>query len=197
VILLVLSVMLRLLTMNQKNKKILLNLAKKAITSSLFGQKLNIGHLPPELTLPQASFVTLTKAGELRGCIGHLLPVQPLYLDVIENARAAAFDDFRFPPLTPSELPQIEIEISLLDLPQKFFYSSPQELIAFLSQHHPGVIIKKAFHQATFLPQVWEELKNPTEFMNQLCQKAGLPATEWRKMSEVEIYYVSSFSTFI
>lgn len=181
--------------MNQKNKLQLLNLAKKSITSSLFGQKLRLGRLPPELTLNKASFVTLTKGGELRGCIGHLLPIQPLYLDVIENARAAAFDDFRFPPLTPSELPQIEIEISVLDLPQKFTYSHPDELIAFLSQHHPGVIIKKAFHQATFLPQVWEELKNPSDFMSQLCHKAGLPATEWQKMSEVEIYSVFNFST--
>jgi len=181
--------------MKQKDKVQLLNLAKKSIATSFSGQKLRVGRLSPELTRPQAAFVTLTKDGELRGCIGHLLPVQPLYLDVIENARAAAFDDPRFPPLAPSELPQIEIEISVLDLPQKFTYSRPEELIAFLSRHHPGVTIKKAFHQATFLPQVWEELKDPSDFMSQLCYKAGLPPDEWQNMSEIEFYSVTSFST--
>ena len=181
--------------MIQKNKTWLLNLANKSIATTLGGNKLVIGQVPSEFTVKQASFVTLTKAGELRGCIGHLLPIQPLYLDVIDNARSAAFDDFRFNSLSSSELPLVQIEISILDIPQKFTYSHPRDLIAFLSQNKPGVIVKKGFNQATFLPQVWEELKKPTDFMNYLCQKAGLPANEWQKMSEVEIYYVSSFSS--
>lgn len=176
------------------NKKCLLNLARKAIESELSGKKLLVGKIPLEVRQKKACFVTLTKNGKLRGCIGHLLPVQELFLDVIDNARAAAFTDYRFTPVTGSELPKIKIEISILTVPQKYTYSGPQNLLAYLAKNKPGVILKKGINQATYLPQVWEELKNPEEFMNSLCQKAGLPFDQWQKMAEIEVYGVEKIT---
>ena len=176
------------------NKKWLLNLAKKAIESELSGKKLVVGEIPSEVRKEKACFVTLTKNGELRGCIGHLLPVQELFLDVIDNARAAAFTDYRFTPVIGSELPKIKIEISILAIPQKYTYSDPQNLLVYLVKNKPGVILKKGINQATYLPQVWQELKSSEEFMNSLCQKAGLPFDEWQRMSEIEVYGVETIT---
>ena len=177
--------------MNIANKKWLLNLAKQAIETELKGQKLLVKKVPAEFKKKKACFITLTKSGKLRACIGHLIPVRALYRDVIENAKAAAFMDYRFNPVTDNELPQIKIEISILDRPKKYKYSSPKNLLKFLSENKPGVILKKGINQATYLPQVWEELKNPEEFMNSLCQKANLPFDEWKRMTSVDIYKVS------
>lgn len=177
--------------MNQKNKQWLLDLAQRSIKTALINDKLVIGKIPSAFTAKQACFVTLTKKGDLRGCIGHLLPVQPLYVDVIDNARAAALNDYRFDPVTLAELPLIKIEISILDIPKKFAYCKPKDLTDYLAKNKPGVIIKKGFNQATFLPQVWDELKTPEEFLAYLCQKAGLPADEWQRLPAVEVYRVA------
>lgn len=180
--------------MNIVNKKWLLNLAMRAVESELGGGKLVIGRVQAEFAEKKACFVTLTKNGQLRGCIGHLIPVQKLYRDVIDNARAAAFMDYRFDPITTSELPLIKIEISILNVPQKYTYPCPQNLVDYLVKNKPGVILKKGFNQATFLPQVWEELKTPREFMGYLCQKAELPFDEWQKMNEIEVYGVEKIA---
>jgi len=176
--------------MKKENKKWLLDLAKRAVESELAGKKLEVGKIPAEFLEKKACFVTLTKNGELRGCIGHLVPVQELYLDVIDNARAAAFEDYRFEPVGRSEWLEIEVEVSILEIPKKYVYTSPEELIKYLGENKPGVIIKKGFNQATYLPQVWDELGDPEEFMSSLCRKAGLEAGEWRKMREIEVYGV-------
>ena len=176
--------------MNIANKKWLLNLARQAIETELKREKLVVKKVPVEFKKKKACFITLTQNGELRGCIGHLIPVQALYRDVIENARAAAFMDYRFDPVTNNELPQIKIEISILDRPKKYKYSSPKNLLKFLAENKPGVILKKGINQATYLPQVWEELKNPEKFMSSLCQKADLPFDEWKKMTSVDVYKV-------
>ncbi len=162
----------------------------RAIESELGGKKLVASGIPVEFRKKKACFVTLTKNGELRGCLGHLTPVQELYRDVIENARGAALADYRFEPVDSAELPGIEVEISILERPKRYKYSSPEKLVKFLAENKSGVILKKGFNQATYLPQVWEELKNPEEFMGSLCQKAGLPLGEWKKLTEVEIYQV-------
>ena len=90
--------------------------------------------------------------------------------------------DYRFEPVDSAELPGIEVEISILERPKRYKYSSPEKLVKFLAENKSGVILKKGFNQATYLPQVWEELKNPEEFMGSLCQKAGLPLGEWKKI---------------
>lgn len=179
------------INLNTEDRKLLLDLAKNAIESKLKGHKFEIPkNIPSKLKEKRGAFVTLTINGQLRGCIGHILPVQELYKDVIENARAAAFDDPRFPPLKKEELPNLKIEISILDLPKKLEYESPQMLIDYLNKNKPGVILKKGPYQATFLPQVWEELPNPEDFLTHLCLKAGLPADEWTYGTEIETYKV-------
>jgi len=177
------------INLNTEDRKLLLDLAKNAIESKLKGHKFEIPkNIPSKLKEKRGAFVTLTINGQLRGCIGHILPVQELYKDVIENARAAAFNDPRFPPLKKEELPNLKIEISILDLPKKLEYESPQMLIDYLNKNKPGVILKKGPYQATFLPQVWEELPNPEDFLTHLCLKAGLPADEWTYGIEIETY---------
>jgi AmmeMemoRadiSam system protein A len=176
--------------MNTVSKKWLLDLARRAIESGLKREKLEVDEIPAEFRQKKACFVTLTKNGELRGCVGHLVSVQAVYLDVIENARSAALMDYRFEPVSRAELSEIEIEVSILDQPQKYNYSNPRKLVNYLAKNRPGVILKKGGNQATYLPQVWEELKNPEEFMGSLCQKAGLPVDEWKKMDEIKVYEV-------
>lgn len=182
---------------SSNEKQFLLSLARRAIEYYLRTvQILEIdpAEAPKNLKDKRACFVTLKINGELRGCIGHLLPIQELYKDVTENAIAAAFQDPRFLPLTSNELTQIKIEISALTIPQPLNFSSPDDLIAKLRPEIDGVILKKGYSQATFLPQVWEELKKPEDFLSHLCLKAGLSADCWREEGiGVEIYQVKKF----
>lgn len=143
----------------------------------------------PSLALKQkrGTFVTLKKNGELRGCIGHIEPAQEVYKDVIDNALAAAFEDTRFLPLEPDELPEIEIEISILTEPRELKYSSAEDLLAKLTPLRDGVIVRKGDRGATYLPQVWKDLSNKEEFLSSLCRKAGLSMDEWRS-GEVKVF---------
>ena len=178
---------------SDKEKLFLLEIAKKAIGKELSGERFEIGEnaLPSKrLKEERGTFVTLTLGGNLRGCIGHILPVQGLYQDVIENARAAAFSDPRFPPLSEDEFKKIKIEISILSRPEKFDYATPIELTDYLEKERPGVIIKKGLNAATFLPQVWEELPKPEDFLAHLCLKAGLASDAWRDEIKIETYKV-------
>ena len=142
----------------------------------------------PELAEKRATFVTLHKHGRLRGCIGSILPVRPLIEDVIHNARAAAFEDSRFPPLQPEELDEIDIEISLLTVPQPLSYEDEADLRRKIRPGVDGVIIRLDGRQATFLPSVWEQLPDFDRFFAHLCLKAGLPADCLRLHPEVHVY---------
>jgi AmmeMemoRadiSam system protein A len=122
----------------------------------------------------QGVFVTLTKHGELRGCIGTILPVSPLIEAVASNALAAAFGDPRFDPVEEAELGDLRIEISLLSVPVELVFSSLGDLQEKLAATRPGVILQRGARQATFLPQVWEQLPDVHEFLEALCRKAGL-----------------------
>jgi len=184
--------------MNRKNQIYLLELAGKTLKHFFItGKKLEISEseLPDiELKEKRGTFVTLQKYGELRGCIGHIEPVQEIYKDVIENTLSAAFDDPRFEPLTQHELKDIDIEISVLTNPEKFEYNSIDDLLAKLRPHIDGVIIKKGKNGATYLPQVWEELSGKKQFLSSLCLKAGLEESEWKKGTlEVETYQAEVF----
>ncbi len=139
-------------------------------------------------------FVTLHKNGELRGCIGNIDPVKTLVCGVRENALLAAFQDSRFAPLTLDELNLIDIEISVLSKPEKMAYENCRELLSGLTPGVDGVIIEKNHHRATFLPQVWEQLPKPEEFLTHLCLKAGFSANEWEKSGLIlHTYQVQSF----
>lgn len=146
------------------------------------------------LTDKRGTFVTLHKNRALRGCIGNIEPVKTIFSGVMENARHAAFNDSRFSPLSREEFQEIDIEVSILTPPGKVAYSDPHDLIKKLIPCIDGVIIKKRYHSATFLPQVWEQLDTHEQFLSHLCIKAGLDGDAWKKETlEVFKYQVQFF----
>lgn len=155
--------------------------------------------IEPEVSAVKGTFVTLNSIEgnrlSLRGCIGHILPVNPIYKDVIENTYAAAFNDPRFPPLTQEELDTIKIEISVLSEPKRYKYRDIDQLLDYLDKKRPGVVLKYGPYNATFLPQVWKQIKDPAEFLSQLCLKAGLSSDCWLSLRPaVFTYTVDEFS---
>lgn len=178
-------------------KQYLLKLARQTIANALLHQpepELDFERLSPALRDPGASFVTLTIGGRLRGCIGSLEARQGLAVDVREHAYQAAFEDYRFPPLTSNELPVTLIEISRLTAPVALAYESPGELPRLLRPGRDGVILQDGFKRATFLPQVWEQLPEPEAFLSHLCTKMGAPADLWKKKTlQVNTYNVEEF----
>lgn len=185
--------------MNDSEKIILLKISRKTIETYLKEHRklrLNKEDFPQEeFWKEKGTFVTLTEDGSLRGCIGTIYPVRPLILDVIDNSVNAAFRDPRFYPVTEEELPHIEIEISVLSVPKKIDFKDVKELFEQVIPFKHGVIIRKGIYQATFLPQVWEELPKHEDFFSHLCLKAGLESDCFKdKNLEVEIYTVDAFS---
>jgi AmmeMemoRadiSam system protein A len=180
-----------------QERLLMLTLARQALGCAVEGRALpplDLQELPERLREPGATFVTLTRKGSLRGCIGTLEPREPLAQDVREHAVAAATQDYRFPPVSLQELPEIEIEVSRLTLPQDLDYQTPDELIERLRPGVDGVILRDGFQRATFLPQVWEKLPDPQEFLCHLCMKMGAPPDLWRqKKLHVQIYQVEEF----
>jgi AmmeMemoRadiSam system protein A len=183
------------LTDDEKN--ILLRIAREAMEYAVKGKALpplDVQTLTPLLREVGASFVTLTIQDDLRGCIGALEAYQPLAEDVREHAIAAALQDPRFPPVSESELSRIKLEVSRLTAPQLLEYSSSEELLKKLRPHVDGVIIRDNHRRATFLPQVWEKIPDPAEFLGHLCQKMGVRAGYWREAKlQVYVYQVEEF----
>jgi len=183
--------------LTKQERIILLDFARKAIENALSGKRDDefISPIPERLMQLNATFVTLTKFGSLRGCVGALEPKLPLIEDVKEHAVAAAFHDYRFPPVQSSEFEDIEIEISRLSVPEKVDYKSPDELLDLLKPHVHGVVIYYRSHRATFLPQVWNKIPDPEQFMGYLCRKMGFSQNLWREHNlEVYTYQVEEFS---
>jgi len=144
------------------------------------------------------TFVTLKINGRLRGCIGNLTSNAPLLSGVRRNAISAAFHDPRFAPLSASELDRVEIEISILSEPQTLKYRDGDDLIKKLRPDIDGVIIRRGHASATFLPQVWEQLPRPQDFLAHLCMKAGLAEDFWQNCElEVSTYQVRYFEEHI
>ena len=140
-------------------------------------------------------FVTLQKAGNLRGCIGNIEATRSLIDGVKENAFNAAFKDPRFSPLEASELSSVNIEISVLSVPQSLQYHDAEDLLEKLTPGVHGVIIVKDWHSATFLPQVWHQLPRKRTFLEHLCLKAGLEGDCWKDGDlSVKVYTVEHFS---
>ncbi len=178
-------------------KQTLLRLAREAMECGVRGKKLpsvDSASLTPHLLEQGASFVTLTIDGNLRGCIGALEAHQPLVDDVREHAIAAALEDPRFRPVGEGELGRIKIEVSRLTPPRPLEYSTSEDLPAKLRPHVDGVILKGDFRRATFLPQVWEKIPDPEEFLDHLCAKMGARSNLWRNTKlQVEVYQVEEF----
>jgi len=173
------------LTLDEKDKKFLLSLARKSILHYLSSGMML--HLSPSevpskrLVENRASFVTLRKGKELRGCIGTLEAYRPLFIDVINNAVASAVEDPRFLPLTIQELRQVKISISVLTEPKELSVKSPEELLEKLIPNKHGLILQQGVARATFLPSVWKELQDKNEFLRHLSIKAGLGPNGWRR----------------
>lgn len=148
----------------------------------------------PWLEEPGATFVTLMKGGDLRGCVGSLEAHRPLRDDVRENARAAAFRDNRFPPLAREELPEVTFEVSLLS-PPRLLAPAARESVA-LARLRPGidgVVLDLHGQRATFLPQVWEQIPEPRDFLAQLKRKAGLRPDFWSRDLRLSVYSVEKW----
>jgi len=146
------------------------------------------------LQTKSGTFVTLKSDNQLRGCIGSLAASASIVDGIRENALNAAFHDPRFPPLKKKELPGVHIEVSVLTEPVPLEYTDAEDLLAKLEPGVDGVIIRKGYASATFLPQVWEQLPQPESFLSHLCMKAGLPAGQWREGGlTVLVYRVQYF----
>jgi len=185
--------------MEMQLKKNLLKVARDAIKNYLdHKEKIVVSEddFPdPEFWEDRGTFVTLTINGKLRGCIGTIVPVRPLILDVIDNAINAAFRDPRFYPLVREEFSTVNIELSILTVPIQLKFSSSVELLKKVRPNIDGVIIRRGPYQATFLPQVWNELPDREAFFKHLCLKAGLNEDCFQMGGlEVHIYQVESFS---
>jgi len=163
----------------------LLERARNAIGAE-FGRPPASETAHPRLFERGACFVTLTQAGQLRGCIGSLEAWRPLDEDVRDNARAAAFRDPRFAPLRADEFERTRIEVSLLAVPTELTFTDEADAIRQLRPGIDGVIFQYHGRRGTFLPQVWESLPQPQEFFAHLKLKAGVPADFWSP--EVRLY---------
>lgn len=172
--------------------QILLPIARAAITQQ-FGQILPVNEGGNWLQEHRACFVTLTQHEQLRGCIGTLEAHRSLLADVKANALAAAFHDPRFPPLTKAELNYTEVEVSLLSVMQDMTFVSEEDALAQLRPEIDGIVFEYGRYRSTFLPQVWEQLPDPVEFMAHLKHKAGLNPRFWAEDVKLYRYTVSKW----
>jgi hypothetical protein len=185
--------------LGEVDRKRLLSIARATLEAAVRGARLpevSTNGFPAAFLQPGACFVTLTKAGELRGCIGHLRAVEPLYRAVMDNARSAALRDTRFLPVKPEELGDLSIEISVLTEPRPLSFRSPEELLARLRPREDGVILSIGGRTATFLPQVWEQIPDKREFLAHLARKAGCGPSDWQSPGadvSVSVYRVEAF----
>ncbi|MBN1264011.1 MAG: AmmeMemoRadiSam system protein A [Anaerolineales bacterium] len=180
-----------------EDKRTLLRIARQAITAVVLNEPqpvIPLDTLPQGLCETGASFVTLTIDGGLRGCIGSIEAVESLALDVQRHAVDAAFADPRFPRVTSDELGSITIEISILTEPKPLDCPEPEQRPACLRPGVDGVLIRSGVQRSTFLPQVWEKLPDPVQFLEFLCQKACLARNSWKHPDlEVLTYQVIHF----
>jgi len=187
--------------LSQEQGQALVQLARETLRTRLLPQEhpalsseLQSRLSDPALQRKQGTFVTLHKNGSLRGCIGCILPESPLVEGIKENVQNAAFKDPRFPPLAQEELDEVDIEVSILTEPEPLEHEDGEDLLRKLQPFEHGVILKKGMQQSTFLPQVWEQLPQPEQFLSHLCAKAGLPRDAWRKGGlQVLVYRVQYF----
>jgi len=183
-------------TLSPTEQNYLLAVARQTISNEL-----GVGLTdPPMLVVTEnllskrASFVTLTKFGVLRGCVGGLEAQLPLVEDVKSHAIAAAFYDYRFPPLANHELNDVNIEISVLSIPKLITYTSAEGLMSQITPQLDGVVIESGTGRATFLPQVWNKIPEKVIFLNELCKKMGAEPDYWRTSGlKVYTYQVEEF----
>jgi AmmeMemoRadiSam system protein A len=183
--------------LTEEEGKHLVETARKTIQKALFNPKDKSepdSASSPKFQERRGTFVTLTVNGALRGCIGHIIAQESLIEGVRVNAMNAAFRDPRFRPLSQNEFEKIKVEVSILTEPKPLAYTDANDLLSKLRPGTDGLIIRKGYHQATFLPQVWEQLPNKKDFLTHLCLKAGLAGDAWAyDKLDVHTYQVQAF----
>ncbi len=166
---------------------LLLRLAHDSILSALERREIPLNPPTAHLSEPRGAFTSLYLRGELRGCVGYVLPVSPVYRAVADTARAAAFEDMRFRPVTLPEARELEIELSILSPPQPISAEAVE-----IGRH--GLLITMAGHRGLLLPQVPTEHNwDRTTFLEQTCRKAGLPLDAWQRGATIEAFTAEIF----
>lgn len=183
--------------LSERERSVLLALARQAIAAVVAGQEapvISAEEVTSGLRESRACFVTLWRGKELRGCIGQLYAREPVWEAVVKNAARAAAKDHRFAPVTADELGALRVEISVLSASIPLDYRTPEELLDQLRPGMDGVVLRMGESVSTFLPQVWRDLKEKQEFMEQLSRKCGHPANAWRQAGVVvSVYQVEHF----
>ena len=172
---------------SSKERTLLLQLAHDSILSALEHREIPLDPPTPHLAEPRGAFTSLYLHGQLRGCVGYVLPVGPVYRTVADTARAAAFDDTRFHAVKLEEARELEIELSILSVPQPIAADAVQ-----IGRH--GLLISMAGHRGLLLPQVpvehhWDRVT----FLEQTCRKAGLPSDAWQRGAAIEAFTAEVF----
>ena len=183
--------------LNADEQRRLLVIARRAIDSGVeVGGELRLDpdQLEGKLAVPSAVFVTLTDAGQLRGCVGSLQADTPLAQAVAHAAFNAALRDRRFPPLRVDEVARVRIEVSVLSPRQPIVAENRNDLLDALEPGVDGLLLEDRGHRATFLPKVWEKIPVPGEFLGQLLHKAGLPTDHWSDSLRCERYRTLTFA---
>jgi AmmeMemoRadiSam system protein A len=155
----------------------LLALARQSIASA-FGAEKPVHSDAGWLNQPGSTFVSLHQQGDLRGCVGNIRPVPTLFESVTRNARAAAFDDSRFKPLDEDELAKTKLEVTVMSPLERLNAKTEDETIAQLRPGTDGVVLNYMGRSSVFIPQMWEQLPNPKEFLSHLKRKSRFP-TDW------------------
>lgn len=179
--------------MSDERGQILLAVARESLAAAL-GVGEESARNEPWLREPGATFITLRRLGDLRGCVGTIQAHRPLLEDVRHNARAAAFSDLRFPPVERFEYPEISVEVSLLSPPEPFRFGSEEEALNGLRPGIDGIVFEYGERRSTFLPQVWEQLPDPADFLAHLKHKAGLAPSFWHPDVRLWRYTVTKWA---
>jgi AmmeMemoRadiSam system protein A len=177
------------------DRAVLLDIARESIALGLQTHQplvIDPDDYPSELGQPLATFVTLRRAGGLRGCLGGLEASRPLVSDVAHSAFGAAFRDHRFAPVTADELDQLEIHISILSPLEPLSAPNEEALLDAIRPGVDGLVVRNGAQQGTFLPAVWKSLPEPYAFWRELKRKAGLPPEAWSSRWEIFRYTVES-----
>jgi AmmeMemoRadiSam system protein A len=170
-----------------EERTLLLQVAHESIVSALEIREIALDPPTPHLTESRGAFTSLYLGGELRGCVGYVLPVSSVYRAVIDSARAAAFEDTRFYPVTIEEARHLEIELSILSPPQPI---TPEEVE--VGRH--GLLISMGGHRGLLLPQVPAERDwDRVTFLEHTCRKAGLPSDAWQRGALIEAFTAEVF----
>jgi len=185
-------------SLDNNDRLILLKLARSVIMAELVKDGSIIAapkNISPLLKEKRGCFVTLHKAGALRGCIGTIEPATSLFSCVKENAINAAFRDPRFAPIDRDEMDAVDIEISVLTVPRVIKFEDEEDLKKQIIPGVHGVILSQGYRRSTFLPQVWEQLPQKDAFLEHLSLKGGMARDAWRAANiRVEVYEAEYFS---